>query len=207
MKRLGQRTAALAISVALTVAALGLAAGPASAAGTDVLTKGQIRKTLLTLRQVSAVSGVGSPSAANGLVCHSAPYPPGNVNYCYYEYLHSDGAFAAGRGWPNHVDLLGFNSAAVAAKYLKEMKASRLPAAVLGQTATSVVFYDTDLAITTPGAGGGAPVYTKGPTVTIFSRRGANVVYVACANPKATSSTALASCAKALAKAQLAKLG
>ncbi len=207
MKRLGQRTAALAISVALTVAALGLAAGPASGAGTDVLTRSQVRKTLLTLKQVSAASGVGSPSAADALVCHSAPYPPGNVNYCYYEYLHSDGAYATGKAWPNHVDLLGFDSARAARKYLKEMKASRLPSAVLSQTSSSVTFYDSDLAITTPPVGAGDPVQTKGPTVTIFSLRGANVVYIACADPKALNSTALAACAKSLVKAQLTKLG
>jgi hypothetical protein len=207
MKRSFRKASTLAVSMALTVAAIGLAAGPASGAGSNVLTKGQVRKALLTVKQISAASGVGSASAADALVCHSAPYTTGSVNYCYYEYLHSDPAFAAGKAWPNHVDLLGFDSAKTARTYLKEMKASRPATAILSQTSTSVMFYDTDLPITTAAAVGAQPQQVKGPTVTIFSARGANVAYIACADPKATDSKALAACATALAKAQLAKLG
>lgn len=206
MKRRCRRTSVLAISVVLAAAAVGLAAGPASGAGAGVLTKGQVRKALLTVKQISAVSGVGSPSAAGALVCHSAPYPPGSVNYCYYEYLHSDGAYAAGTAFPNHVDVLGFDSAKTARQYIREMKASRPATAVMSQSASSVMFFDTDMPIATPSDGTGQPGQGKGPTVTIFSSRGANVVYIACANPKAVNGTALAACASRLAKAQLARL-
>jgi hypothetical protein len=78
---------------------------------------------------------------------------------------------------------------------------------VLNQTSTSVVFFDQAWDIATPPAAtGGTPGTTKGPTVSVFSQRGTNVAYIACANPKATDSSALASCATALAKAQLANI-
>ena len=186
--------------------AAGLAVVPASGVTQSVLTKGQARKAMLTLKQIAATYRVGYPSAANALVCHTAPYANGTVNYCYYEYLHSDGALAAGKAFPNHVDVLAFDSVASARFYIKEMKASRPATAVLSQTASSVVFYQTDGLIATSSDGTIDPE-SKGPTVSVFSRRGTNVAYTACANPKATNSTALASCATALAKAQLAKIG
>jgi hypothetical protein len=192
--------------IALAFAAVALAAGPASGAAPSLLTKGQVRKAMLTLPAITTVSRVGYPVTANGLVCHNAPYLKATVNYCYYEFLHSEAAFAAGKPWPNHVDVLTFVSPQAARHYIGEMKASRPPTAILSQTPLSVVFFDAKASISTSLDAAGQLVLADGGMVSVFSARGSDVVYTACADPTAVQGADLASCANALAKAQLARL-
>jgi hypothetical protein len=87
------------------------------------------------------------------------------------------------------------------------MKAGGGPTAItLTATPTTIVKYDPKATISTSVDATGQPVPVTGPTVSVYQRKGINVVYTVCADPKATTSTQLAICAKKLATAQLARL-
>jgi hypothetical protein len=203
MKRWGITTSALVLT--LTAALTVVTATPAGAMAPALLTQNQVKKVLLTLPQVEAISGL-KDMTADDLTCHHAPYYKGVVNYCYYVALRSDSAFRAGQGWPNHVDVISFVSVAAAQRYIRETKRDRTTSTLLSQTAVSGTFYDKEMPIYAPAAGAGTAANLLGPAVSVFWRKGLNVAYTACTDPKATSSAALATCATRLAKAQLARL-
>lgn len=195
--------AALAVALVITGGAL----TPASATSHALLTEGQVRKALLSLADITKVSGAAGPVTAADVTCHSAPYYAGNVEYCYYEQMRSDAAYAAGTPSPSHVDIISFSNAKLPSTYLKEMKAGGGPtASTLAATPTMVVKYDPKASISTSVDASGQPVLTVGPTVSVYARKGINVVYTVCANPKATTPTQLTTCAKKLANTQLARL-
>ena len=164
-------------------------------------------QVLLPLSQIQTVSKAAGPVTAADVVCHEAPYYAGNVHYCYYEQMRSDAAYGAGTYSPSHVDILSFDNAKLPATYLKEMKAGGGPtASTLAATPTMVVKFDPKASIGTAPDASGQPVIVTGPTVSVYQSKGNNVVYTVCANPRGGGSAALTTCAKALAKAQLAKL-
>jgi hypothetical protein len=204
MNKRGQRSI-LGIGVAL-VAILGLAAGPAAASAPGMLSRSQVKKALLTLPQIKTVSGV--TVSADSVECHHNPYIENtDVNYCYYAVLHSDSAYAASRLWPNHVDIISFESVRLAREYVQGMKKSRTMSLLLKSTPSMAVFYDKDGFITTPADSSGQVGSSKAPTVSVFAYRGINAVYVACTDPKAITPARLQKCATDLATAQLKKLG
>jgi hypothetical protein len=206
MNRRSLLTSILGTTFALSATALCLTAAPAGAASDGMLTKPEIRKVLLTLPQISTASKVGAPMQAEGVACRTAPNGKSTVNYCYYVLLRSEGAAATGKGYPNHVDVISLASAAEARKYLKGLVAGRDKATVLSFDGTTAVFYDKDAPIATQPDASGKPGSILGPTVSVYSVKGVNVAYVACADPSATDSTALAACATRLAKAQVARI-
>jgi hypothetical protein len=206
MRRRRHGIAVIGMAIAISAAMLGLSTVPASAANPSMLTKSQVRKALLTLKEIKTVSGV--PVTADSVECHHNPYLAGTyVNYCYYTVLGSDAAFTAGRLWPNHVDIISFESSKVARAYIKDMLTTRTTSVVLRSSPYTAIFYDKDGFITTPADSSGQVGNSKAPTVSVFSYRGSNAVYTACTDPKATGPAALAKCATDLAKAQLKKLG
>ncbi len=197
---------AFAVLATATMLLMGIGSQPVAAMTPGLLATDQVGKALLSLKQIAAIPVFGAPMQANKRVCHTAPYLKGTVNYCYYEFLHSNAAFANGDMWPNHVDVLSFPSPRVARAYIAEMSTSGPTVSLLKASATTVVRYDTEGSISTPVQPDGQPGSAIGPTVSIFSAVGSEVVYVACADPKATTSNGLASCARAVARAQKAKL-
>jgi hypothetical protein len=203
MKRWGITTSALVL--ALVAAVTTVTAVPATAMTPTLLSQAQVKKALLTLPQVDALVGL-TDLKSDELACHHAPYYKGVVNYCYYVSLRSDAAFRANTAWPNHVDIISFVSTAAAQRYINELKRDRTTSVLLGQTAASATFYDKDAPIYAPAAGAGTAANLTGPTVSAFWRKGLNVVYTACADPKATTNTSLAACATKVAKAQLLRL-
>ncbi|MEI6361308.1 MAG: hypothetical protein WCP95_04180 [Actinomycetes bacterium] len=207
MNRLGINKTVLGSVLALTVVLTGLLATPAAATSRTMLTETQVKKALLTLPQITSISGAAGPVTSAGVTCHAAPYYAGNVEYCYYEMMRSDAAYAGGKPSPSHVDIISFSNAKLPIAYLKEMKAGGGPTAItLTATPTLIVKYDPKASISTSADAGGQPVLSTGPTVSVYQRKGINVVYTVCADPKATTSTQLAICAKKLATAQLARL-
>jgi hypothetical protein len=194
-------------TLAATVALTGLVTSSASAQAPSLLSQPSIKKLLLTLPQIQAVSKVGSPMSADELTCHHAPYLKGTfVNYCYYTALRSTPAYVAGKWFPSHVDIISLASSAVAKAYLLELKTARKPATILSFTPTYAVFYDKDGPIATPAVGGKPAGSVLGPVVSVYATKGPVAVYTACADPKATTSTAMVTCARALANAQLARI-
>jgi len=207
MKRVGRMTSLLGLTAAVAVTVVAVGAGTASAASHTILSDKQIKKVLLPLSQIQKVSGAAGPVTAADVTCHEAPYYAGNVHYCYYEQMRSDAAYGAGTYSPSHVDILSFDNAKLPATYLKEMKAGGGPTATtLAATPTMVVKFDPKASIGTAPDASGQPVIVTGPTVSVYQSKGSNVVYTVCANPRGGSSAQLTTCAKALAKAQLAKL-
>jgi hypothetical protein len=207
MNRLGMKKTVLGSFLGLTVILVGVIATPAAAASHSLLTESQVRKALLSLGQVTRISGAAGPVTAADVTCHSAPYYAGEVEYCYYEQMRSAAAYSAGTLSPSHVDIISFSNAKLPLAYLKEMKAGGGPtASTLSATPKMVVKYDPKGSIATAPDASGQPVMVVGPTVSVYARKGINVVYTVCANPKATTSTDLAACAKKLANAQLARL-
>jgi hypothetical protein len=206
MNRFGHRRTALGIMAALLAVGVGLAAAPAQASTASLMSQSDVRKKLLTLKEIKAITGV--TVAADSVECHHNPYIVKTyVNYCYYGVLHSDSAYAASRLWPNHVDIIAFESTKLARDYVQGMKKSRTTSTLLSSTPSTAVFYDKDGFIATPTNNSGQVATTQGPTVTVFSYRGRQAVYVACTDPKAISSALLQKCATDLAKAQLKKIG
>jgi hypothetical protein len=183
-------------------------AGSSTAAGATPLGETQVKKALLSLKEINAKSGMIYPSTSSSLVCHTAPYFDSEVRYCYWEYLHSNAAYAAKRGWASHVDIIAFNSQKYAFKYLKEMQDSNKASTLISKTKYSQVYYKTNGAIATPPAApGGANGSVTGPAAVGFYIKGLNVVYTECSNPDlGASKTELTKCAMNLARAQLAKL-
>lgn len=207
MKRLGMNKSVLGSVIALTVVLIGALATPAAATAPSLLTEGQVRKALLPLSSIAKISGASGPVTAADVTCHSAPYYAGNVEYCYYEQMRSDAAYANGTQSPSHVDIISFSNSKLPSTYLKEMKSGGGPTATtLSATPKMVVKYDSKANISTSVDATGQPVMVVGPTVSVYARKGINVVYTVCANPKATTPTALTTCAKKLAAAQLARL-
>ena len=207
MKRFGWNRSALISVLALSTVLVGALATPAAAASRSLLTESQVRKALLPLTSITKISGAAGPVSAADVTCHSAPYYAGNVEYCYYELMRSDAAYKGGTPSPSHVDIISFSNAKLPVTYLKEMKAGGGPtASTLTATPKMVVKYDPKANISTSVDASGQPVIVVGPTVSVYARKGINVVYTVCADPKATSSAQLTTCAKKLATAQLARL-
>jgi len=207
MNRLGTNKSILGSVLALTVMLVGAIASPAAASTSALLSEPQVRKALLPLTSITKISAAAGPVTAADVTCHNAPYYAGNVEYCYYELMRSDAAYAGGTSSPSHVDIISFSDAKLPVTYLKEMKAGGGPTATtLSATPTMVVKYDPKASISTSVDASGQPVLVVGPTVSVYARKGINVVYTVCANPKATTSTQLTACAKKLAAAQLARL-
>jgi hypothetical protein len=207
MNRLGMNRSVLGSVLALTVVLVGALASPAAAASHSLLSEPQVRKALLPLSSITRISGAAGPVTAADVTCHNAPYYAGSVEYCYYEQMRSDAAYAAGSQSPSHVDIISFSNSKLPKTYLKEMKAGGGPTATtLSATPNMVVKYDPKASISTSVDATGQPALVVGPTVSVYARKGINVVYTVCANPKATTSTQLAVCAKKLAAAQLARL-
>jgi hypothetical protein len=200
------RKAIAACAAGFLLLLAGIGVPPAAAKTPGLLAPDQARKALLSLKQIGAIPDFGVPMQARKRVCHTAPYLKGSVTYCYYEFLHSNAAFARGVMWPNHVDILSFESPRVARAYIAEMSTSGPTVSLLKASAKTVIRYDTEASISTPIQADGQPGSVAGPTVSLFSAVGSDVVYVACADPAATTSRGLASCARAVARAQKAKL-
>ncbi len=207
MNRPGRNKQVLGSALALAVMLVGFLATPAAASSRTILTENQVKKALLPLAQITRISGAAGPVTAADVTCHNAPYYAGNVEYCYYEVMRSEAAYSGGTLSPSHVDIISFSNSKLPSAYLKEMKAGGGPTAItLSASPTMVVKYDPKASISANPDASGQPALVVGPTVSVYARKGINVVYTVCANPKATTATDLTACAKKLAAAQLARL-
>ena len=207
MTRIARIKTAVALAAVATFATVSMVATPASAAAPSLIGQPQIKKMLLTLPQIQAISQVGAPVTADEMTCHHAPYVQKTfVNYCYYTAMVSTKRYVAGQWFPNHVDIISLASTAVAKSYLLELKSGRKPEAILSFTPTYAVFYDKDAPIATPAVGGKPAGSVLGPSVSVYATKGPVAIYTACSDPKATTPTALEACARRLATAQLARI-